>query len=500
MFHQAKVVRNQRNRLCLVGIVLALFAAQQPFAPANAQETQYRQLTVDVKEGDARFAKLKRQKQSVVNGASPLASNRAEMDEWYKSFFNSFVQIDELGKLSAKRLEVVKDLKSAGRSAAMHDYLLNKTWTYMQVFATGQSNGKPFPVHPVVRFNAMLLIGDLNKEEVGTGTKFPVPHTDLTFDFMLGEFENPDQIDAVKVAALLGILRHARLDWAKTTIAGNSRRTAADLMLKLVQAEVPEGRDPAAHLWMRRRGVETLAALKTIGSSVEEATAAVVSLISNPDEDIMLRCTAASALQLYDEKGKRLDLTETARQLGVLAVAASKSELDWISEYKRKKATEEEPEGMSIAAFTGMMAGSGASAVEADEAANMMGVEVVTADAADDQSTGWEGLTGAAVATEASAPEVILAQRRILTKLVAIRRGMDKMVAAAEKGTPQEKQKVGEFSDQLKAILESTVPSEAEGLDSLARRFGKAVRAMGHLAKAPAALAKPAGDATAAAR
>ena len=97
----------------------------------------------------------------------------------------------------------------------------------------------------------------------------PIPKIE-SLKVMLDELANPQQIDGVRAAALVGILRHVEIDRQLADVPGGQRRLVgnnaeimiADAMLKLVnEKEAPEGRSQGGHDWMRRRAVEILGCL-----------------------------------------------------------------------------------------------------------------------------------------------------------------------------------------------------------------------------------------------
>lgn len=409
-------------------------------------------------------------KQQASNNASVFNDRKDELKAWYtRYFFREFSNPNEVSSLAAKRRDLSKDLK--GRNQQFRQYVIETARTYMTAFVTNKVRDAEKNFHPAVRYNAMLVIGDFNAVEQGGGNPKTIPDA-RALAFMMQQLDDPNQIDIVKVAALVGILRHARLDWGENKMAGKGN-VAAKMMELASTTSIPEGRHPSVHVWMRRRAVDVLASLGAIGR-VEGADQVIEALVANPDEDILLRCTAGRALSLV-QQGAKMDFVLASNRLGALAVAATQSELDWIKEYKRRKAAEESTPG---AGGGGVTSTTGAT-LDTNDAAQMMGVEVE--EVVDDETTGFDGLggTGATSAAEEENPEVQLAQRRFLSKLLCISKGLQGIESAVSEA---DKAKVETIRSQLDLLMEATTPPDDDySLDALAKNLKKASRDMGRL-------------------
>jgi hypothetical protein len=166
---------------------------------------------------------------------------------------------------------------------------------------------------------------------------------------MIQELKNPDQIDAVRLAALLGINRHVQLAQAQTTQQGESITQAElqeirTLALDLVKTrEAPAGRTQDGHDWMRRRGLEIIAWLAA-GKLDQEIVDEVIARVSDSDENRGLRAEAALALSIVKfrpEAGKpQLGSTpltikpkEVAASLLQFVVDVATADVDQVDKY-----------------------------------------------------------------------------------------------------------------------------------------------------------------------
>jgi len=268
----------------------------------------------------------------------------ADQQEMFERYFKEYeigrwTQPDQLHQLPARRKELTNALKTAKISSA-HDQLVALALDFLGTLA-----GEP-KRHPAARFNAMMAIGELNQREAdgGEGPQ-PLPEA---LPLLLGTFTDANQIDALRVAALLGLYRHALIGIADAQFRDNQLIPA---MLDLAQAKTVAGRAPEGHAWMRVRAIDTLGALGAVGqqNAVADALAAIV---ADRDEDLLVRCAAARALgSLTYPADHGLDAWQLASELGQLASDACLAEFERMDEEaKQEERKQRRPRG-------GMMGG-----------------------------------------------------------------------------------------------------------------------------------------------
>ena len=474
------------RRSLFVGLI-AIFAVSSTSQWVCAQGAKPKYFVVpiaaDLQEGTPKYKDLVQTKSRTVAGSASFSDPtvRAKMDLWYqKYFFRSFTHPDQLEKLPLKRRELLADLARTGSRQSTQDvyaYLRQQA----EFWGKGFVNSKQ-PFHPAVRFNAMLLLGDLNALEKSVAQKRRLPEP---YAPMLGELVNalnqPKQIDAVKVAALIGLLRHAKLQWAGQNphVSIKKRNFIAKMMLAIVNTQQPPaGRSDSGHIWMQRRAVEILAALRMIGEA-DVYNNAIASIVSNPESDLSLRCTAARSLALLNAKGRNpIDPEDTSLKLGALAVNCVQADLAWIDDFKLrkeiKKIADEAAAGGGGGGGGGMGGGMGGMGGMDGE----MGAP--EDEGGDDGASAMMGSMGGGGSKRAPLdPEVNLARRRLKYKLVCVRRGLSAVVEAAQ-GNAQ----VENVSDMVDAIMLATDPPEDDPtLDGLAKGLRVQIRALERLTR-----------------
>ncbi len=214
-----------------------------------------------------------------------------------------------------RRAALFKFLRGARPRSEPYDFLTDLALRKCQEMAWGE-----FDVS--VRVNAMLTIGELNFQESRT-VEPPIP-LPAAVPVMVQAINDPKQIDAVRVAALTGLLRHARLEGIKDPA---HRKEVLTTMLGLVQAaSPPPGRSAEGHAWMRAQAAAVLGHLGEIGPNGAIA-AALADMAAERKLAFSARCAAAAALgSLRYQSPGSLDTTKIVQALAGLAADACENE------------------------------------------------------------------------------------------------------------------------------------------------------------------------------
>ena len=233
---------------------------------------------------------------------------------------------DNSPALYSYRKELRRDLKRAN-SGAVHDHLNTLALNFMSKMA-GEC-------HPAARYNAMLMIGELNgKEPSSSDPAVPLP---AALPVLVAAVEDAKQMDVAKVAALVGIRRHVKLGGARDTDAA---RSVGDAAMAVIGAPRPTGRSVGGHAWMNKLAAEVLGDLAAPGDNGEVATA-LVGMVADAAAPFIARCTAAEALgRLNYASAAGSDASKLAIPLGKLAVDACAAEAKAQAEAEAKAKAE----------------------------------------------------------------------------------------------------------------------------------------------------------------
>ena len=465
----------------------------------------------------AEDAQRARDRSLTYNNARKVLSNQIPaddagkkiLDEWYMSYFlPSFTSAENRGKLPEMRNDLLsKDLRPAKQQAAIL-HLRGLVMKYMKAFA--QSPGT-YNFHPAVRYNAMLVIGDLNLVEYGAryanNQKAMVPEPlPEALDLLISEYKSPTQIDAVRVAALVGLDRHVKLDLgrpAEGRISGPKKKVIVDEMIALLNAVPPATRSPEGHTWMQRRAIDILAAAGMVGL-YPEANAALEKIVADKDAPISLRCTASEALAQWPQGSNKVDASTVSRNLGLIAVKACKDELDRIAALVKQ---EEEMKTLSelikkanpaatgqfgsmaggasgeggYGGDMGAMGGENYGGAGMESAASGMGMEMYTMGAG-----GYGGLPGSPLVVPTD-PRIVWSQRRLKYQLTCVKQGLTGMATAGK--ASQHEKVVTQIAKAVDAALAQTdPPPEKPDLTGLTESIKKGLSGLAFLAPEVAAI------------
>lgn len=317
---------------------LVVLAGRSGAAPADDAAAKWKTLEEEIPpvyKERKELSERTRTVRGILSGPGSFAGNEATFEEYYVKFlFPSWTLTDEehLGVLAKDRDRFLTvDLgKSTG---AVHDKLVELTNTKMSLIAQDQD------LHPGVRYNAVLVLGALNAKEADRVARTNPEPLPKALPVLEGLFQNAEESDAVRVAALLGILRH--LEWDDYRVS--TPKLAADHKAAMVQdlialaqtTEPPAGRSLEGHTWMRRRALDGLMFVSLAGPSPKIADV-LEKLIAADAEPIALRCTAADIMGRLNYKAPVLPAAEVnGKQLGLLALAACQAELTRLENHEK---------------------------------------------------------------------------------------------------------------------------------------------------------------------
>ena len=228
----------------------------------------------------------------------------------------------QLPKLRQKFKGQLQNAKDAATRKHFNDHLLDK----LPKMASGN-------YHPAFRYNCMLLLGELDlSPPIRSGITTIYTPLPAALPLLLEALADGKQIDAVKIAAIVGIARHSH-----SLRDNNARRRVSDAMLALAttqKAPAPKT-SSAGQAWMRVMAINVLGNLKSAGP-LNATAKALLKIIDDAKTSFRVRCAAARAIgKLAISNPAGLDPGVMVRQLGRLAMAACETELKQCAEKDR---------------------------------------------------------------------------------------------------------------------------------------------------------------------
>jgi hypothetical protein len=314
-----------------------------PKAERPAVAIHYKQILSD-EEYQKNAEKYRREKTNIqrILRAQVFSGQEEEFDAYYKNFALARWTIPEnYASLPEYRRELRNDLFAA-KSGPPYDRLLRMTLNFMT-----HISGPEY--HPAVRFNAMLALGELNIRENPPGSKDPIVPLPDALKVLLGALKDSDS-DAVKVAALVGLLRHATIAAADPQARLAFGGEAVPALLDLAKSSPPPGRSADGHAWMRAMAIDVLAALRLTGADGSIVTT-LAGIAGDKNTPMLTRMAAARAIGALDYQGfAQVAPSKIAGPLGQLAVDACSVELN-------RRPWEGSPALKGVGAPAGMMPG-----------------------------------------------------------------------------------------------------------------------------------------------
>ncbi|MDO4576065.1 MAG: hypothetical protein Q4D98_12730 [Planctomycetia bacterium] len=175
----------------------------------------------------------------------------------------------------------------------------------------------------IVRYNAVILLGDLNEKQVSGGKPVPLADARKTLDTLL---KGKDTEPAIRVAALRGLVRHAGAN-----IPDAEKERLAGVFDTYAFVKPPEtGVDPPEVIWMRDLALQGLAAAGASGAKGERVEK-LLTIVSTQDlYDLDTRTRAAQALgrmtkltpAMLGKARKPMQVYEMVAQLAAEALTA----------------------------------------------------------------------------------------------------------------------------------------------------------------------------------
>ena len=172
-----------------------------------------------------------------------------------------------------------------------------------------------------VRVNCMLMIGELNQQEKRSGDLRSVVTYCEARSFLLDSIDQPKLHDALRVAAMDGLERHAG-----TNPTADVRKNLKDKMVQLLAKKNPApGKSKIGQDWVRVKAADILGVL---ASEHEEArqtdvAAALLEMAAEAELPLWMRCQAVGNMRKLNKNFPADKVLPAARQLAGMVVEIS---------------------------------------------------------------------------------------------------------------------------------------------------------------------------------
>ncbi|MCE5269460.1 MAG: hypothetical protein LLG00_16410 [Planctomycetaceae bacterium] len=250
---------------------------------------------------------------TLMAGQFSAGLSMSEFDDFYTKFYLAqWTQWENVTKLPDLRGQLRNShlARKSNSGSQVHDHLNELVLDFMKKLTAG-------PYYRAVKINAVLMIGQLNSVESP-----PTPWSEAlkVLVAIVGSNKAPD---ALRAAAMVGILRHAAAD----NIPQADRELITAAMLRLAAADIGNGKPAAGRQWILGQGLMTLGLLKTPGNG-NEAFNVLVATLANSKLTLCTRSIAADSIGRLSLAGASgIDATEAGAALGQLAMDACTTEI-----------------------------------------------------------------------------------------------------------------------------------------------------------------------------
>lgn len=320
------------KRVAVSTLVLAIMAccAQTSWAQYNEIPVTATDIDPDSRDTQTRirFGQAQAAVREYLSGKTMDEQGRALIRKFFRdAYLKSWTRKENWTQAGAKRQEFLRayygPLYSEPTSRAMVNEIMVE---FMREYI------KP-NYHPVLRYNAILLLGDLRAREMDNINQTPeVPYAPATA-ILLSALEDPNQSDAVKVGAWIGLMEQCQLYGVNLgAMAGAEKTKVMDLVVKtLTEKAPPEGRGADAHTWMRKRAIDIARSIGNAGRDGALANALNI-IILDESLPIEMRCNAIAAkgyLTFDAQTAAKLDVAKDSAQIGKVALEAVAADVEW---------------------------------------------------------------------------------------------------------------------------------------------------------------------------
>jgi hypothetical protein len=320
----------QHRSTWIRALAFAVLMASVQAAPAWAQA--YRQLTPGV--AAAAAPALRGKATNVLrNAAAPTPDDLKTLDQYFMGYYfpamTQFSDPAQLGALAKLRKELFVQYINIAKTPPARDHVVGLALKACRSIAFGG-------YHPAVRYNAALILGQLDQSANGGEGGRPQPSPDATqalvkllTDEKIGEVTVPS---SAKIAALVGLERHTRIG-----VNPQLAETITAAVLPIAERkEAPTDISGDVNAWMRRMSAQVAANQFAAGFTAPVHTA-FVTLIGTDELNLDDRAAVANMLLpgMYATV-QGVDAGEMVDALGRLAKAILSEERTKAEEYQEE--------------------------------------------------------------------------------------------------------------------------------------------------------------------
>ncbi|MEW4565652.1 hypothetical protein AB1K70_24230 [Bremerella sp. JC770] len=320
------------KRVAVSTLVLAIMACCGQTSWAQYNEIPVTATDIDPDSRDTqtriRFGQAQAAVREYLSGKTMDEQGRALIRKFFRdAYLKSWTRKENWTQAGAKRQEFLRAYYGPLYSEPVSRAMVNEI---MVEFMSEYIKPK---YHPVLRYNAILILGDLRSREMDNINQTPeVPYAPATA-ILLSALEDPNQSDAVKIGAWIGLMEQCQLYGVNLgAMAGAEKNKVMDLVVKTLSEKAPpKDRGADAHTWMRKRAIDIAQSIGNAGRDGGLA-AALNTIILDESLPIDMRCNAIAAkghLNFDTQTAAKLDVVKESAEIGKVAIEAIAADVQW---------------------------------------------------------------------------------------------------------------------------------------------------------------------------
>ena len=283
--------------------------------------------------------------EAVVRRVEGIAKSFATTGNGDQAMVNGYFKVYVPAKMTAP--DGIKDLTAVTQEAANllvraqrsnNQAVIQRITLLLLESMKGVAEGN---YHPAARINAILLLSRLDRQPANPATKTPPLPLEQTLPILLSLYQDENNVDGVRAAALHGIHRHVRFGFPG--IDAESRGTITQEMTSLLNAPAPAGRNAKAHAYLQRFAVDILDLVRPAEDNSLGTQLVSISADSSRPDLIALYSAARSGAYGASMPGEVAEPKKVLNSWGQRVLHAFQSEIDRYDRMQKVKPDSDQP-------------------------------------------------------------------------------------------------------------------------------------------------------------
>lgn len=283
--------------------------------------------------------------EAVVRRVEGIAKSFATTGNGDQAMVNGYFKVYVPAKMTAA--DGIKDLTAVTQEAANllvraqrsnNQAVIQRITLLLLESMKGVAEGN---YHPAARINAILLLSRLDRQPANPATKTPPLPLEQTLPILLSLYQDANNVDGVRAAALHGIHRHVRFGFPG--IDAENRGTITQEMTSLLNAPAPAGRNAKAHAYLQRFAVDILDLVRPAEDNSLGTQLVSISADSSRPDLIALYSAARSGAYGASMPGEVAEPKKVLNSWGQRVLHAFQSEIDRYDRMQKVKPDSDQP-------------------------------------------------------------------------------------------------------------------------------------------------------------